>query len=107
MVRSTRVKRLATGTTRINPRPYNSACSTRATSQSSRPVGNWMPYKLGALHEGQKPITDRAPNDVKTGSKIEGMPPEGCWQNQSGHRYHSANFQPGIRQPVYSTSVNR
>ena len=30
----------------------------------------------------------------KSSSKNEGIPPEGCWQNQSGYRYHSANFSP-------------
>src|SRR6266542_3553127 len=87
------------------------ACSTRATSQSSRPIGNWVPYtwhapreplashldqsgtgclrhgmlhedhkpvistsreldalQLGALHEAQKPITDRAPYDTMSSS---------------------------------------
>src|SRR5438128_11317942 len=45
---------------------------------------------------------NRALFDAKTSSKTEGTPPEGCWQNQSGYRYHSANFQ---RHSVHSLRV--
>src|SRR5438105_1121651 len=43
-----------------------------------------MPHKLGALPEGQKPITDRAPYDTLPGSGTEGIPHEGHWSCISG-----------------------
>src|SRR5438105_3352129 len=35
--------------------------------------------QLGVLHEGQKPIADRAPYDTLPGSGTEGIPHEGRW----------------------------
>ena len=35
--------------------------------------------QIGVLHEGQKPITDRAPYDTLPGLGTEGIPHEGHW----------------------------
>src|SRR5436190_35251 len=35
--------------------------------------------QIGALHEGRKPITDRASYDTLPGSRTDGIPHEGRW----------------------------
>src|SRR5207253_6437668 len=41
-------------------------------------------------------VKSRMTAQLKSSSKIEGTPHEGCWQNQSGYRYHSATFSPAL-----------
>src|SRR6266540_6090786 len=70
-------------------------CSTRADS--------WPPYDRAQIPLGESQTCDsvcsmraksRTTAQLKFGSKIEGTPYEGCWQNQSGYWYHSATFSP-------------
>src|SRR5438105_2431262 len=59
--------------------------------------------QIGALHEGQKPITDWAPYDTLPSSGIEGIPHEGCWSCIS--RDASTTRIISARHTVYSLRV--
>src|SRR5438132_336626 len=55
------------------------ACSMRATSQSSRPVGNWMPYKsVRSMRAKSRSPIGRHTNTLP-GSGTDGIPYEGHW----------------------------
>ena len=59
--------------------------------------------QIGALHEGQKPITDRAPYDTLPGLGTEGIPHEGRWSCIS--RDAGTTWIISTRHTVYSMRV--
>src|SRR5438105_2183766 len=59
--------------------------------------------QIDALHEGQEPITDRAPYDTRPGSGTDGIPHEGCWSCISRDTGTTRIISP--RHTVYSMRV--
>src|SRR5438128_1214934 len=81
-------------------------CTPRGSLADHRSARGWAPkplrhgFRWYRYHSDQpEPVTRFAPREPKVAQRRnsevrldEGIPPEGCWQKQSGYRYHSATF---------------